>query len=125
MFNLFDPDPSVNGTPDGEARRDAALNHLRVHRGELIRQFQAAAVRFALERGEVCADDVRPLVPIPPGTSPKLVGTVFRDLSDAGILRNVGYRKSRRPVAHARPLTVWALADAGKANAWLESHRTI
>ncbi|CAN5544592.1 hypothetical protein BH11PLA2_BH11PLA2_25190 [soil metagenome] len=125
MSSLFDSEPLYNGTPEGEARRDAALNRLRVHRGELIRQFQAAAVRFALERGEVCADDVRPLVVIPPGMSPKLVGTVFRDLSEAGILRHNGYRKSRRAMAHARPLTVWKLADAGRAAAWLASHRTI
>ena len=49
---------------EGEARRDAALNLLRVRRADLIRQCTAAALRVALERGEVCADDIRDLVPI-------------------------------------------------------------
>jgi len=104
---------------DGEALRDAALNLLRVRRGELIREFTAATIRVAIERGEVTADDVRPLVPIPPDISPKLVGCVFRDLADAGILRRDGFRNSTRPVAHSRPLSVWKLANAAGASAAL------
>ena len=61
------------------------------------------------------SDDVRDLVPIPAGISPKLVGCVFRDLADAGILRRFGFRTSALPVAHARPLSVWRLADAASA----------
>jgi hypothetical protein len=104
---------------EGEARRDAALNLLRVRRAYLIRDFAAAALRVALDRGEVCADDVRAAVPIPPDISPKLVGVVFRDLGDAGILRRAGFRNSNRPAAHARPLSVWRLADAAGATARL------
>ena len=110
---------------DGEGRRDAALNLLRARRADLIRECTAAALRVALERGEVCADDVRALVPIPPDISPKLVGCVFRDLADAGILRRAGFRVSARPIAHARPLSVWRLADAAGAAAWLAAHRTV
>ena len=72
-----------------------------------------------------CRDDVRALVPIPPGVSPKLVGCVFRDLSDARILRRAGFRTSTRPIAHARPLSLWQLADADAATAWLAAHRTV
>lgn len=104
---------------DGEARRDSALNLLRVRRADLIRACSAAALRVAIDRGEVCADDVRALVPIPAGISPKLVGCVFRDLADAGILRRIGFRNSKRPTAHARPLSVWHLADSAAASAWL------
>ncbi|MFO0821976.1 MAG: hypothetical protein U0792_02470 [Gemmataceae bacterium] len=110
---------------EGERRRDAALNLLRVRRADLIREFTAAALRVALERGEVCADDVRPLVAIPDGISPKLVGCVFRDLADAGILRRVGFRNSARPAARARPLSVWRLADPAEATARLAAHRSI
>jgi hypothetical protein len=119
MSSLFDADPGRNGGAEGEARRDAALNRLRVRRAALIRECTAAALRLALERGEVCADDVRALVLIPADISPKLVGVVFRDLSDAGILRRDGFRKSIRPIAHARPLSVWRLADADAAAASL------
>src|SRR5437016_4857898 len=109
-------------TPDGEGHRDDALNLLRVRRAELIRDCTSAALRVALDRGEVTADDVRALVPIPPNISPKLVGVVFRDLADAGILRRSGFRNSNRPAAHARPLSVWRLADAAAASAWLTAH---
>lgn len=107
---------------DGEARRDAALNHLRIRRADLIRECTAAALRVALEQGEVCADDVRARVSIPEGMSPKLAGVAFRDLADAGILRRVGFRNSTRPAAHARPLSIWQLADAAGAAAWLAAH---
>lgn len=115
-----------NLPPDGaesEARRDAALNLLRIRRGIYIRVCMAAALRVALDRGEVCADDVRALVLIPADISPKLVGAVFRDLADAGILRRTGFRNSIRPAAHARPLSVWQLADAAGAVAKLATFR--
>jgi hypothetical protein len=104
----------------GEARHDSVLNWLRVRRACLIRQCTAAAIRVAVDRGEVCADDVRALVQIPVDDSPKLVEVVFRDLADAGILRRAGFRNSERPAAHARPLSVWRLAAA--AMAWLVDH---
>ncbi len=111
--------------PDGEARRDAALALLRVRRAELIRLCSAAALRVAFDRGEVCADDVRALVAIPFDISPKLVGVVFRDLADAGFFRRAGYRNSTRPAAHARPLSVWQLADATGAAARLAALCTL
>ncbi|HET6575910.1 MAG TPA: hypothetical protein VFG68_20075 [Fimbriiglobus sp.] len=105
---------SPNGS-EGEARRDAALSLLRIRRADLIRACTAVALRVALDRGEVCADDVRAVVTIPADISPKLVGVVFRDLADAGILRRAGFQNSTRPAAHARPLSVWRLADASAA----------
>lgn len=109
---------------DGKALRDAALNLLRVRRADLIRECTSAALRVALDRGEVCADDVRAVVPIPADISPKLVGCVFRDLADAGILRRAGFQNSTRPAAHARPLSRWRLADADAALARLAAHPT-
>ena len=109
---------------DGEARRDAALSLLRARRADLIRECTAAALRVALDRGEVCADDVRAVVPIPADVSPKLVGCVFRDLADAGIIRRTGFRNSNRPAAHARPLSVWKLTDTGAATVRLAAIRT-
>jgi len=107
---------------EAEARRDAALNRLRVHRAAIIRDLTRAAVRLALERDEITADEVRAVVPIPPCIRPVVVGAAIRDLADAGIIRRVGYRNSKRPAAHARPLAVWRLADAAAALAWLAAH---
>lgn len=51
---------------------------------------------------------------IPADLSPKLVGVVFRDLADAGILRRVGFQNSTRPAARP-PVVRVALADAAAA----------
>ena len=114
--------PPMDNAASGEARRDAALDLLRVRRARLIRACTAATLRIVLQRGEVCADDVRAVVRIPTDVSPKFVGVVFRDLADAGILYRAGFRPSTRPAAHARPLSVWRLADADAAAAWLAEH---
>jgi hypothetical protein len=104
---------------DGEGQRDAALNLLRQHRAELIHECTIAALHVTIQTGEICADDVRAIVTIPPDVSPKLMGVVFRDLADAGILRRAGFRNSKRPAAHARPISIWRLADHAGAVARL------
>ena len=106
----------------GEARRDAALTVLAARRPALIRDIQRAAVRLALDAGTLTADDLRARVPIPAGIRPAVVGSAVRMLAVAGILAHTGYQRSVRPVAHARPLTVWRLADAARAAAWLAAH---
>lgn len=107
--------------PEGEARRDAALHLLRIHRAAVVRDLTRAALGIALERGTLTADDVRAVVPIPPGIRPCVAGAAIRDA--AGILTQTGeYIRSRRPEAHARPLPVWRLADAAGAAAWLAAH---
>jgi hypothetical protein len=40
-------------------------------------------------------------------------------LVERGIIASAGYRRSERPEAHGRPLTVWQLADRAAALAWL------
>jgi hypothetical protein len=122
MLNLFDLEPPDNGGGAGEARRDAALAILRVHRPVVFRDLTRAAVRIALDRGELTADVLRAVVPIPPGIRPVVVGAAIRDLALAGIIRRIGYRPSARPEAHARPLAVWHLTTIAAAHAWLAAH---
>lgn len=114
--------PPIGNAGDGEVRRDAALNLLRQRRAALVRDLTRAAVRLALTGDDITADDVRAVVPIPEGIKPVVVGAAMRDLADTGIIRRVGYRNSQRPEAHARPLSVWRLADAAAAHAWLAAH---
>lgn len=114
--------PSIDKDGDGETLRDAALYLLRQRRAALVRDLARAAVRLALTGDDITADDVRAVVPIPNGIRPVVVGAAMRDLADAGIIQRVGYRPSARAVAHARPLSVWRLADAAAAHAWLATH---
>lgn len=107
------------GLTEGEALRDTALAILRARRADLIRSCTIAALRIALERGEVSADDVRAVVEIPDGMNPKCIGAVFLDLACDAIIRRVGFRKSARRVAHARQLSIWRIADRDAATARL------
>ena len=115
----MDSVPPIGNGGEGEARRDESLNLLRARRAELIRECTAAALRIALERGEVCAADVRAVVTIPPDINPVFVGVVFRDLAFTGILRRDRFQNSTRPDAHARPLPIWRLVDGPGAAARL------
>jgi len=40
-------------------------------------------------------------------------------LARLGICQADGFTKSNRPAAHARPVQLWTLADAGLAREWL------
>ena len=55
MSSLSDNSPSFNAA-EGEARRDAALNLLRIRRAALVRDLARAAVRLALERHRITAE---------------------------------------------------------------------
>lgn len=110
---------------EGELRKETAHGLLKAHRAAFIRRVQRAYLTIALERGVVTADDVREIVPLPEGVSPKACGPAPGELAKAGALRADGYTKSCRPKAHARPIAIWRLGDASKAKAWLASHPEI
>jgi len=110
----------------GEALRDCALNRLRATRAALVRRIQRAFLRHLLDNGANTSDPVRELVPVPPGTDPRVVGAAVRTLSaDLKLIRSAGREPSRRPQAHARTLDVWAVIDPPATEAWLLSHPEI
>ena len=107
----------------GEALRDAALCLLRVHRAALVRRIQRAYIGRLIDHGPDTSDAVRALVPIPAGIDPRVVGAAVRALSaDGGLIYSTGRRRSRRPLAHARNLDVWAVRDRAAAQRWLIEH---
>lgn len=112
-------DPRKDGQREGERRRDKAHDLLRSHRSAIIHQLKRAMVEAALRTGTATADDARDAVEIPAGINPKLAGLVGRDLATAGVFKAVGFVKSRRPKAHARPITVWELTRPEHGERWL------
>ena len=121
MFNLFDDLPASNGGTEGERLRDEALDELCIRRPAVVRDLTRAAIQLALDHGTLTADDVRAVVPIPLGIRPCVVGAAIR--AAGGILTKTSeYVHSRRPIAHARDIPVWRLADAAGAAAWLTDH---
>jgi hypothetical protein len=110
------------GLAEGERCRDAALQLLAERRALYVRHGRRALLLRLLAAGIATADDVRAAVELPGGISPRCYGAVPTPLADAGLIRPAGYRPSERPEAHARPVTVWQLADRAGALAWLAAH---
>ena len=110
------------GLVEGERRKANALDLLAEHREAVIRQAQRALLRLLLDHGTATADDVRSLVDLPDGINPKAFGAAPSPLAKRGIIRADGFTRSCRPEAHARPVTVWRLADPLAAEQWLRTH---
>lgn len=120
--SLFDDVPEDDDPPDraeGERRRDDALDGHERTSPEVVYCGRVALLTILLERGTATMDDVRAVVPVPPGVNPKAFGAVPGPLAKRSIIRKDGSRNTARPKAHARPLTVWALADRVKALAFV------
>jgi len=103
---------------DGVARRDAAHALLADRRAVYVRRGQRALPTV----DTATADEVRDAVDLPPGIDPVCLGAVPSALARTGIICRVGYAPTCRPLAHARPVSVWALADRDAAMRWLTDH---
>jgi hypothetical protein len=108
--------------PEGERRKRAALDRHAARHGRLVRAGQRALLARLLAVGTATADAVRDSVCLPPGVSPRAFGAVPGPLARAGLIAAVGFARTARPTAHARPVTVWRLADRAGALAWLRDH---
>jgi hypothetical protein len=104
---------------EGERRKCAALDLLAARRAVYVRRGRRALLTRLLCAGTATADDVRDAAQLPPGIRPVALGAVPGPLALAGIIHAAGYATTRRAEAHARPVTVWALADRAAALAWL------
>lgn len=112
------------GITEGRRRMVAAHDVLSVRRDVLIVRLRRALLRAMLDRddGTGTMDDARASVEMPPGIDPVCCGPVARGLAVAGIIIADGSARTCRPVAHARPLTVWRLRDRDAALRWLADH---
>ncbi len=105
------------------ARRKLSAHSLLAARRELyVLRGRRALLAALLDRGEATADDVRRAVALPDGIDPVCLGTVPGELARAGIIARIGFATTARPEAHARPVSVWRLADRAAALAWLAAH---
>ena len=107
---------------EGEKRKADVLARLAERRESLVRRAQRALLTAVLELGAATADDVRDLVELPSGVDPKVFGAAPGPLVRAGIIYRDGFVPTCRPLAHARPLSVWKLADREAAICWLKEH---
>jgi len=104
---------------DGQRLKEQVLTALQARYRTEIAQAQRAMVRLLLERGECTIDDVRAALDLSDTARTKWLGAAVGELQRAGIIRHAGYVASSRAVAHARPISRWALADTSAALSWL------
>ncbi len=109
-------------TADGEARKLDAHALLEARREVYVLRGRRVLLQRLLDAGEATADDVRDAVELPDRINPVCLGVVPGPLARAGIIERVGFVESRRPDAHARPVSVWRLADRAAALTWLAAH---
>jgi hypothetical protein len=107
---------------DGERRKSEVLDLLEAQREVYVRRGRRALLEVLLRCGTATADDVREVVKLSPGINPKLFGSVPGSLARAGIIQQAGFAKTNRAAGHARPVTVWKLADRTAALCWLADH---
>lgn len=110
---------------EGKRRKDVAFVLLEARRECYVREARRALLDALLANGIATADDVRAWVELPKGINPKAFGAVPSVLARAGIIRRDGFVSSTRPQAHARPVSVWKLADPATAKRWLASHQPL
>ena len=97
------PSPQLALDLDGLDLRDQALDLLERTRATWIHVARGAAHQ-AIERfGEVSADDIHRIRPVPEGIDPRVMGAVLNRRR----FRFIRYQPSRRPECHARPIAVW------------------
>ena len=107
---------------DGQNRKNDAHDLLEQYRSALILAGRRALLELLLRDEVATMDDVRDVVTVPAQVNPTVLGAVPNVLARAGIIEAVGYRQSRRPESHARPIRVWRLIDRAAAIDWLRTH---
>lgn len=107
---------------EAERRKVAAHKLLEARRALHVLRGRRALLGKLLADGTATADDVRAAVELPPDIDPKCLGAVPGALARAGIIRRVGFASTNRAAAHARPVSVWQLADRTAALTWLAEH---
>lgn len=85
------------------------------------RRLQGVILRYALYRGDVHADDVRAVLPVPEGIHPNIVGRAFIALESAGLIAPAGFERSRRRKRHSGISRRWRVVDAAGARAYLRA----
>jgi hypothetical protein len=111
-----------SGKVDGHARRDAALKLLEERRKIYLNRCRRVILLRLLNGATATMDDVHAAVGVPDGINPICLGAVPGSLARASIIEHAGSVPTKRPNAHARPLSVWRLADREAAKRWLMEH---
>lgn len=110
------------GLAESERRKADALATLAERREVYVNRARRALLMALLDGSTATIDDVRFAVELPAGINPQCFGAVPGALARADIIHADGYDRTCRPEGHARPVTIWRLADPAAAEHWLTAH---
>jgi hypothetical protein len=97
---------------EGKRRRDAGRDRAASAHGEWLEGVRDTAASIAAFEGTVTSDRLRQAgIDTPRNASRNIWGSVFADPR----FTSIGYTKSKRPEAHARPIQIWALSAGSPA----------
>ena len=92
----------------GQALRDSGIARADLAQPDAWKHAVDTTIESLARTGRAfTADDVRPLTGESPTGSQGAMGARIRAAACRGVIRQVGYRRSTQPSAHARPLAVW------------------
>jgi hypothetical protein len=94
----------------GRALRDGQLDLFDLRDAAFLSRCREVAAVLARAHGSVSINDVRAVLPPPPGVSPSVFGAVFRDRR----FTPIGYTQATHPQAHARAVRTYALKQGEK-----------
>lgn len=112
----------LSSTSEGIRRRDAVHDVLATHREKQMLRARRAFLAKLLADGLATADDVHSAFTFESGVSPVFLGAVPKPFVAAKMIIRDGFATSKRPTAHARPVSVWRLVDRPAAERWLADH---
>ena len=100
--------PGLFDIQEGKRRRDAGRDRAASGHHEWLEEVRKVATWRIRMFGEVTSDDIRAMgYETPEGANPNAIwGSIFADPR----FRSIGYQKSTRPEAHARPIQRWVLS---------------
>ena len=90
-------------------------------KSQYTRQLQAAILRHGLYRGDVHADSVVNVLPVPDGIHPNTVGSAFAGLEAARLIEAVGFERSSRRRRHRGVSRLWRICDQTGARRYLSA----
>ncbi len=105
--------PSLFDLTEGKVQRDKGINAALFAPGMDVWTLRAEkAVQRLLSQGRTfTSDDVVELAGLPRIESApnrnNAVGALFQSLAKRGVIKRVGYTKTRRAIGHARVVSVW------------------
>ena len=98
---------------DGRDLRDASIRIAEDHANEVKPRWSDTAYEFLLSyiktKDQFMAEDVRKasygIVPTPP--SNRAWGAIFVRATKSGLIRRIGFKNVKNPLAHCTPATLW------------------